>query len=106
MSRLVQPLNHKILWATGNLILRAELDLLLKDSHGNWHAKTVRVDCASGMTTMPAADAYRLGLPIPGTTALLKHQQTGLEIRSGFLRCQVVGMDQSEYTFPCFFLGD
>ncbi|HMC63400.1 MAG TPA: hypothetical protein VKI65_00520 [Gemmataceae bacterium] len=106
MSRLEQPLNHQILWNTGDLILRAELDLLLKDNQGNWHAKTFRVDTASDMTTMPAHDARRLGLPIPGNPVPLRHEQTGLEIRSGYLRCQVVGMDQTEYAFPCFFLGD
>ena len=37
MCRLEQPLNHQVLWGTGDLILRAELDLLLKDSQGNWH---------------------------------------------------------------------
>jgi hypothetical protein len=106
MSRLQQPLDYQILWSTGDLILRAGLDLLLKDSHGNWHAQTFRVDSASDMTTMPAYDAHKLGLPIPANPAPLKHEQTGLEIRSGYLRCQVVGMDATEYAFPCFFLGD
>jgi hypothetical protein len=106
MSRLQQPLDHQILWSTGDLILRAELDLLLKDAHGNWHARTFRVDSASDMTTMPAHDARQLGLAIPGKAAPLKHEQTGLEVRSGYLCCQVVGMDPSEYAFPCFFLGD
>ena len=106
MSRLAQPLLHQILWNTGDLVLRAELDLLLKDSHGHWHAKTFRVDSASDMSTMPAHDARKLGVPIPANPAPLRHEQTGLEVRSGYLRCQVVGMDQTEYVFPCFFLGD
>jgi hypothetical protein len=106
MSRLQQPLLHQILWSTGDLILRAELDLLLKDNQGNWHARTFRVDSASDMTTMPAVDARKLGLAIPINPALLKHEQTGLEVRSGYIRCQIVGMDQTEYVFPCFFLGD
>jgi hypothetical protein len=86
--------------------MRAELDLLLKDGHGNWHARTFRVDSASDMTTMPAYDARKLGLPIPGTPSPLTHEQSGLEVRSGYLRCQVVGMDRTEYAIPCFFLGD
>jgi hypothetical protein len=118
MSRLQQPLDHQILWSTGDLLLRAELDLLLKDNQGNWHARIFRVDSASDMTTMPAHDARQLGLAMPAhdarqlglaipvNAAPLKHEQTGLEVRSGYLRCQVVGMDQSEYAFPCFFLGD
>jgi hypothetical protein len=58
------------------------------------------------MTTMPAYDAANLGMPIPAQPANIKHEQTGLEVRSGYLRCQIVGMDQTEYAFPCFFLGD
>jgi hypothetical protein len=106
MIRLQQPLDYLILWSTGDLILRGELNLLLKDNKGNWHARSFRVDSASDMTTMPAHDAYKLGLPIPPNPSPLKHEQTGLEIRSGYLRCQVVGMEQTEYAFPCFFLGD
>jgi hypothetical protein len=106
MSRLAQPLHYHVLWATGDLILHAELDLLLKDNRSNWHARTFRVDTASDMTTMPAFDAAQLGLPIPNQPVNVKHEQTGLEVRSGYLRCQIVGMDQTEYAFPCFLLGD
>jgi hypothetical protein len=77
MSRLEQPLNYQILWGTGDLILRAELDLLLKDVNGNWYAKSFRVDTASDMTAMPAYYAHRLGLPIPAHSAPLKHEQHG-----------------------------
>jgi len=105
MSRLQQPLLHQVLWSTGDLILRAELDLLLKDLYGNWHAKTFR-DSASDMSTMPAYEGQKLGLPIPAHASPVKHEQTGLEVRSGYVRCQIVGMDQTEYVFPCFFLGD
>jgi hypothetical protein len=100
MSRLEQPLNYHVLWSTGDLILRAEIDLLLKDKQGNWHAKAFRVDSASDMTTMPAHDAHRLGLPFAAQPGPLKHDRTGLEIRSGYLRCQVVGMDQTEIRLP------
>jgi hypothetical protein len=75
MSRLQQPLDYQILWSTGDLILRAHVDLLLKDNQGNWHARTFRVDSASDMTTMPAHDARGLGLPIPGNPSPLKHEQ-------------------------------
>ena len=95
MSRLQKPLNERVLWSTGDLILWAELDLLLKDDFGNWQAKTFRVDSATDMTTLPAYDAQ-------GVT----HEPTGLPIRSGFIRCRVVGLDQTEHVFPCFFLGE
>jgi hypothetical protein len=54
MSRLLVPLDHQILWSTGDVILRAELDLYLKDGSGNWHREVFRVDSASDITTYPA----------------------------------------------------
>jgi hypothetical protein len=106
MSRLQTPLRHHILWGTGDLILRAYLDLLLKDGQGNWHPKIFRVDSASDMTTLPAYDAKQMGLALPRHPSPIIHQQTGLEVRSGHIRCLVVGLDPTEYAFPCFFLGD
>ena len=106
MSRLEVPLRYHILWSTGDLILRAYLDLHLKDIQGNWHAKTFRVDSASDMTTVPAYDAKQLGLSLPQYPSPIVHEQTGLEVRSGFIACRVMGMDLTEYLVPCFFLGD
>lgn len=107
MSRLIVPLRHRILWATGDILLRGELELLLKDHTGAWVQETFRVDSGSEMTTMPAFTARQCGLPIPQRAVSgVVHHQTGLEIRSGYLRVQVMGMDRTEYVFPCFFLGD
>jgi hypothetical protein len=107
MSRLQKPLDHVLLWATGDRVLRAFLDLELKDRHGNWHRESFRVDSASDMTTVPARKAKALGLPLPASAVPgITHTQTGLEIRSGYIRCRVVGMDATEYAFPCLFLGD
>jgi hypothetical protein len=106
MSRVVVPLLERKLWATGDILLRAELDLLLKDATGNWQRETFRVDSATEMTTMPAYRAGQLGLPMPlHAVPGVIHAQSGLEVRSGYLRAKVVGMDQTEYAFPCFFLG-
>jgi hypothetical protein len=56
---------------------------------------------------MPAHRARQLGLPMPVQAAQgVRHRQTGLGIRSGYLRFRVVGMDPVEYTIPCFFLGE
>ena len=56
---------------------------------------------------MPAVRAKQLDLPMPpAPVPHAVHQPTGLPFRSGFIRVQVVGMDQTEYVFPCFFLGD
>jgi hypothetical protein len=107
MSRLQVPLVGKLLWATGDVLLRGELDLLLRDNSGTWKPALFRVDSATDMTTIPAADAKNLGLALPlNPVPNLQHSQTGLEIRNGLLRARVVGMDATEYIFPCFFLGD
>lgn len=107
MSRLVVPIRHQTLWATGDILLWANLDLLLKDSSGGWNHKTFQVDTASQLSTMPAYDAKNLGLPMPAkATPGVTHNPTGLEIRSGLLRFQIIGMDTTEYTVSCLFLGD
>jgi len=43
MSRLEVPLLGKPVWATGDIVLRAELDLLIKDTSGAWQRETFRV---------------------------------------------------------------
>jgi hypothetical protein len=107
MSRLEIPLLDRKLWATGDILLRAELAVALKDSAGNWSPETFRVDSGAEMTTMPAYRAKQLGLPMPQKAAPgAIPNQTGHEFRSGYLRAKIVGMDQTEYAFPCFFLGD
>jgi hypothetical protein len=107
MSRLVVPVVGRVLFATGDVLLRTQIDLLLKDSAGRFHQRRFRVDTATDVTTFPAHDAKQLGLPIPQhANAGAAHTQTGLAIRSGFLRFRVGGMDQTEYAIPCFFLGD
>ena len=107
MSRLVIPIIGKTLWHTGDVRLWAEVHLHLKDGSGNWHRQTFRVDCATDVTTFPAFDAKRMGLPLPAQPSLgVTHAQTGLAIRSGLLRFRINGMDATEYTVACFFLGD
>ncbi len=107
MSRLVVPVRYRTLWATGDILLRAELDLLLADHRGAWKQETFLIDSGSEITTVPASLAKKLDLPMPQKPAGgVVHQQTGLEIRSGFLRAQVAGMDGTADAIPCFFLGD
>ena len=102
------PVSHQILWATGDVRLWAEINLFLKDQAGSWTpAETFRVDSATDITTYPAWNAKRLGLPIPlAPNPGVTHQQTGLEVRSGLLRFRIAGMDATEYAIPTFFLGD
>jgi hypothetical protein len=91
MSRLVVPLRHRKLWAAGDVLLRAELELRLKDGAGNWAQEIFRVDSATEMTTMPAFRARQLNLPYPQQPALgVTHAQTGLELRSGYLQVTIV----------------
>jgi hypothetical protein len=107
MSRLQVPLNARILWSTGDIVLWAELNVVVKDDRGNWQPQTFRVDSATDMTTMPSYDCTQMGIPMPQSPAQgLVHEQTGLPIRAGVIRCKIVGIDQTEYDFPCFFLGD
>ncbi len=107
MSRLAVPVTGKILWSTGDVRLRADLDLLLKDNAGGWKKETFHVDTGTDLTTFPAYLARQLDLPLPARAAAgAVHAQTGLEIRSGVLRFQVAGMDATEYATPCLFLGD
>lgn len=107
MSRLIVPIQGRVLYATGDVMLHADLRLLLKTNAGGWKRETFLVDSGTEITTFPAALARSLGLPMPlKTSPGSVHAQTGLEIRSGFLRFQVVGMDATEYALACFFLGD
>jgi hypothetical protein len=107
VSQFKIPIIGRRLRATGDILLRAELDLLLKTNAQTWEQVVFRFDSATEMTTMPAAQAKLLDIalpinPIPG----LQHAQNGLEIRAGVIRAQVAGMDSTEYVFPCYFLGD
>ncbi len=108
MSRPEVPLRDRKLWATGDVLLRAELDLLLKDNNaGQWKADTFLVDSGTEMTTMPAWLAKKMDLPMPRKAATgAIHKQTRLEIRAGLLRARIIGLDGTEFTFPCFFPGD
>ena len=44
MSFLEVPLKHRTLWSTGDILLRGEVDLLLKDNAGTWLRATFLVD--------------------------------------------------------------
>jgi hypothetical protein len=106
MSRLEIPITGKVLRTTGDVRLWAEVELNLKDAAGHFHRRIFRVDTATDVSTFPAYEARRLGLPIPQKAAGATHVQTGLAIRSGILRFRIVGMDPTEYVVPCLFLGD
>jgi hypothetical protein len=107
MSRVAIPISGQVLWSTGDVRLRADIELLLKNNSGHFASETFRVDTASEVTTFPAYHAKLLGLPMPAKASPgVTHVQTGLEIRSGLLRFRVAGMDQTEYVAPCLFLGD
>jgi hypothetical protein len=105
MSRLEVALQSRMLRTTGDTVLWAELVLSLKTNRGAWEELTFRVDPGTEMTTMPAYRAKSLDLPIPKrpVASFMLH---GQEVRSGLLRAQVVGMDPTEFVFPCYFLGD
>jgi hypothetical protein len=105
MSRIELPLAYRRLQATGDVVLRAELDLELKTNQGTWVPVLFRVDPGTEMTTMLAAEAKDRNLPMPRRPVPGLNLQ-GQEVRSGLLRARIVGMDATEYVFPCYFLGD
>jgi len=105
MSRLEIPLVSRRLQSTGDEVVRAELNLELKTHQGTWEPVRFLVDSGTEMTTMLAADAKNQNLPIPRRPVSSLTIQ-GQEVRSGLLRARIVGMDATEYTFPCYFLGD
>jgi hypothetical protein len=105
MARLEIPLANRKLISTGDIVLHAVLELEVKTNQGTWKAFRFMVDSGTEMTTMSAAEAKDEGLPIP------KRPVRGLtfrgqEARRGLLRARIVGMDATEYVFPCYFLGD
>jgi hypothetical protein len=106
MSRLAVPVSHQRLYATGDVLLWVEVILSLRDGAGNFIDHPFHVDSGSQIATFPAHDAKRLGLFLPQRPAPVRHEQTGLEVRSGMLAFRIDGMDQTLYAVPCFFLGD
>lgn len=110
MSRLEVPLRGKVLPATGDLLLRAEIDLWLKNASGNWLLQTFRVDSGSDISSMPAYRAKALGLPMPQrgiiTPLATPSGKQPTLVRSGLLRLRVEGLSQYEHVIPCHFRGD
>jgi hypothetical protein len=105
MSRLEVPLQRRTLRTTGDTVLWADLVRSVKTNSGAWEEVPFRVDSGTEMTTMSGFRAKSLDLPIPNqpVSHLVLH---GQEVRSGVLRARVVGMDPTEFVFPCYFLGD
>jgi hypothetical protein len=105
MTRLEVPLLSRTLQSTGDDVVRAELDLELETNQVTWETVTFRVDPGTEMTTMPAEKAKDLDLPLPKQPVIGLNMRSQ-EVRSGLLRARIVGMDPTEYVFPCYFLGD
>jgi hypothetical protein len=105
MSRLEIPLQYRTLWSTGDILVRAELDLVIKTNKGTWEEVTFRADPGTEMTTMQVSQAKDLDLPFP-KLAVPNLSMRGQGVRAGYIRAQVLGMDGTEHVFPCYFLGD
>src|SRR4051794_6629579 len=107
MSRVEVPILGKTLRATGDTLLRVELVLLLRDQQSLWKPVLFRIGSGTEMTTMSAAAARSLDLPLPRPPIRIPPITPGnQEVRAGLLRARVSGMDATEYVFPCYFLGD
>ncbi len=83
----------------------AELDLEVRTNANSWESATFVFDSGTEMTTMPADQATSLDLPMP-RRPMRGLFLRGQEVRAGLLRARIVGMDPTEYYFPCYFLGD
>jgi hypothetical protein len=84
MSRLEIPVLYRTLYATGDVLLRVEVGLEVKDGTGVWRQMGFLVDSGTEITTVPAWLARRQNLPMPqAATRLARHAQTGLEMRWG-----------------------
>jgi hypothetical protein len=105
MSRIELPLADRTLRGTSDVVVRAELELDIKTNQGSWDRVRFLVDSGTEMTTMLAADAKNRNLPMPRRPVSGLNMQ-GQEVRPGLLRARIVGMDPTEYLFPCYFLGD
>ena len=105
MSRVEIRLLDRRLKATGDRVLRAELDLELRSNRGTWEPARFLFDSGTEMTTIPASEARSMDLPIP-RRPVPGLMMRGSEVRAGVIRARIVGMDATEYTFPCYFLGD
>src|SRR4051812_29249752 len=99
MARLEVPLLGKNVWATGDLVLRAELDLLVQDDRGLFRPETFRVDSGTEMTSMAAARARAIGIPLPQKVTYLEINGIRREVRRGSIHAQVAGMDGTVHSF-------
>src|ERR1700688_3861989 len=97
MSRLAIPVTRRTLYTSGDVLLRAYIILALKGNPGNFDNRRFRIDSATDVTTFPAFTARQLGLPMPINPSRIRHDRTGLEVRSGLLRFRIDGMDATEY---------
>jgi hypothetical protein len=92
MPRIEIPLAYRKLKTTGDKVLRAELDLELKTIANAWEPARFVFDSGTEMTTMPAADARRMDLPMPRRPARGLTFR-GQEARAGLLRARIVGTE-------------
>ncbi|MHB1558696.1 MAG: hypothetical protein ACYC61_14655 [Isosphaeraceae bacterium] len=105
MARIEIPLFRRILHSTGDEVLQARLKLRLRNNQNAGIPVEFVVDPGTEMTTMSAWRARTLDLPIP-SRPVQRLNLHGQEIRRGWLRARIIGLDPTEYVFPCYFLGD
>jgi hypothetical protein len=108
MASLHIPLKSKLLWTTGDVLIRAEADLWLQARDGTWTLETFRVDTGTEMTMMPANLARRIKLPMPGRPIAGGVVIAGVrrEVRVGILRARFVGLEAFDLNIPCHFVGE
>jgi hypothetical protein len=105
MSRVEIPLGFRRLTTTSDKVRRADVAVELRTNQNTWKRVPFLFDSGTEMTTMPAADARKFNLPMP-QRPVRGLRLRGQEARPGLLRARVVGLDPTEYYFPCYFLDD
>ena len=106
MARLAIPIIGKTLYATGDTKLYAEVILSIRDGAGQFVDYSFLIDTGTEIATFPAQEAKNIGLVVPARPASVKHEQTGLEVRSGLLTFRIGGLGPTLIAAPCLFLGD
>src|SRR5687767_12943317 len=104
------PLRGRKLRATNDILVRAEVSLLVRTRKGT-RPFTFRVDPGAEMSCMPAAVArwYQINLPVAPTQGIEVKTPGGTgrpEIRAGYLQFEVAGLEGRLCSCPCCFLGD
>ena len=105
MTRLEVPLIGRKVHATG-WISSSRVDLWLRDTNDVLKLVTFRLDSATDMSTVPATSGQAVQPALTEKPGAQPHSLEGPGSAKRPCPPRISGMDDTEYTFPCYFLGD